>query len=86
MTSLFQALDAETGDFRAHGLCAQTDPEVFFPESGSAAAAKRVCLACSVRRECLEYAIEHGERGVWGGTSEKQRTAIRRVRTKDAAA
>jgi WhiB family redox-sensing transcriptional regulator len=87
VTGLFQILDGETGDWRAHGLCAQTDPEAFYPEKGgSTADAKRVCLACEVRLECLEYAIEHGEPGVWGGTSERQRRAIRRARdTRNAA-
>lgn len=59
-------------------VCAQTDPELFFPEKGgSTAAAKRVCAGCPVRAECLAYAIEHGERfGIWGGKSERQRRAI----------
>lgn len=87
MSGLFQSLDLETGNWSAHGLCAQTDPEAFYPEKGgSTADAKRVCLACDVRTECLEYAIEHGEPGVWGGTSERQRRAIRRARdTREAA-
>ncbi|MEU2180263.1 WhiB family transcriptional regulator [Streptomyces thermolilacinus] len=63
-------------------LCAQTDPEVFFPEKGiSTAPAKGVCLACSCRAACLEFALEHGEdHGVWGGLDARQRQAIRRNR------
>ena len=59
----------------AQGLCAQTDPEVFFPEKGgSTREAKQVCRACPVRAECLEYALAHDERfGVWGGLSERER-------------
>ena len=54
-------------------LCAQTDPEAFFPEKGgSTREAKRVCLSCDVRQECLEYALAHDERfGIWGGLSER---------------
>ena len=64
------------------GLCSQTDPEAFFPEKGGLArAAKQTCLACEVRDECLEYAIENGEQyGMWGGKSEHERRKIKRQR------
>jgi WhiB family redox-sensing transcriptional regulator len=39
--------------------------------------AKAVCNACTVRGECLSYAIKHGERhGVWGGLNESERAAL----------
>lgn len=61
-------------------LCAQTDPESFFPEKGgSTRAAKRVCRACDVSAECLEYALAHDERfGIWGGLSERERRPLKR--------
>ena len=61
-------------------LCAQTDPEAFFPEKGgSTREAKRVCRSCEVRAECLEYALEHDERfGIWGGLSERERRRLKR--------
>jgi WhiB family redox-sensing transcriptional regulator len=64
----------------AEGLCAQTDPEIFFPEKGGAVkAAKRVCAGCPVKGECLEYALENQERfGVWGGLSERERRRLLR--------
>lgn len=67
--------------WRAHGLCAQTDPEAFFPEKGgSVRDAKSVCRSCEVQAECLDYALLNDERfGVWGGTSEKERRALRRT-------
>jgi len=60
-------------------LCAQTDPEVFFPEKGgSVREAKAVCTGCPVRVQCLEYALAHDERfGVWGGTSERERRRLK---------
>ena len=66
------------------GLCAQTDPELFFPEKGgSVREAKRVCAACPVRAQCLAHALAHGERyGVWGGLSEPER---RRLKQADVA-
>lgn len=67
-------------EWQDRALCAQTDPEAFFPEKGgSSRAAKLVCLACEVRVECLEYALAHDERfGVWGGLSERERRRLKR--------
>jgi len=61
-------------------LCAQTDPEAFFPEKGgSTREAKKVCTSCDVRSECLEYALAHDERfGIWGGLSERERRKLKR--------
>ena len=66
--------------WQERSLCAQTDPEAFFPEKGgSTREAKRVCLSCDVRSECLEYALAHDERfGIWGGLSERERRRLKR--------
>ncbi|MGW6288295.1 WhiB family transcriptional regulator [Streptomyces sp. NPDC055107] len=55
-------------------LCAQTYPDAYFPEvGGSARDAKKTCLACDVRPECLAYALDTGQRhGVWGGLGERE--------------
>ena len=65
--------------WQAEALCAQTDPEAFFPEKGgSTREAKRVCQSCTVRTECLEYALAHDERfGIWGGLSERERRKLK---------
>jgi WhiB family redox-sensing transcriptional regulator len=77
---LFGDLVGEAGDWQEQALCAQTDPEAFFPEKGgSTREAKRICSGCEVRSECLEYALEHDERfGIWGGLSERERRRLRR--------
>ncbi len=64
----------------ADAVCAQVDPELFYPEKGgSTREATQVCAACPVRAECLAYALAHGERfGVWGGRSERARRALAR--------
>jgi WhiB family redox-sensing transcriptional regulator len=64
-----------------NALCAQTDPEAFFPEKGgSTREAKKVCLSCDVKAECLEYALANDERfGIWGGLSERERRRIKRA-------
>ncbi|MDQ3222017.1 MAG: WhiB family transcriptional regulator [Gemmatimonadota bacterium] len=56
-------------------LCAQTDPELFYPKKGgTGSAAKAVCRLCDVRAECLTDALASGEQhGVWGGLSLGQR-------------
>ena len=42
--------DGEESGWQERALCAQTDPEAFFPEKGgSTREAKRVCLTCEVR-------------------------------------
>jgi WhiB family transcriptional regulator, redox-sensing transcriptional regulator len=66
--------------WQERALCAQTDPEAFFPEKGgSTREAKRVCLECEVRDECLSYALAHDERfGIWGGLSERERRRLKR--------
>jgi len=76
---------ADDGDegllgWQERALCAQTDPEAFFPEKGgSTREAKRVCVSCDVRAECLEYALLHDERfGIWGGLSERERRKLKR--------
>ena len=71
----------EEPDWQERALCAQTDPEAFFPEKGgSTREAKRICAGCEVRAECLEYALAHDERfGIWGGLSERERRRLRRA-------
>ena len=62
-------------------LCAQTDPEAFFPEKGgSTREAKRICVGCEVKAECLTYALMHDERfGIWGGLSERERRRLKKA-------
>lgn len=66
--------------WQERALCAQTDPEAFFPEKGgSTREAKKVCARCDVRAECLEYALAHDERfGIWGGLSERERRKLKK--------
>ena len=66
--------------WQERALCAQTDPEAFFPEKGgSTREAKKVCISCEVRAECLEYALANDERfGIWGGLSERERRKLKR--------
>ncbi len=67
--------------WQEQALCAQTDPEAFFPEKGgSTREAKRICVGCEVKGECLEYALGQDERfGIWGGLSERERRRLKRA-------
>ena len=70
----------EEQEWQDRALCAQTDPEAFFPEKGgSTREAKRICQVCEVRSECLEYALANDERfGIWGGLSERERRKLKK--------
>lgn len=76
----FADVEAGEEDWHDRALCAQTDPEAFFPEKGgSTREAKKICQGCMVKEECLEYALAHDERfGIWGGMSERERRRIKR--------
>jgi WhiB family transcriptional regulator, redox-sensing transcriptional regulator len=78
LAELFGLPDEASWQERA--LCAQTDPEAFFPEKGgSTREAKKICTGCEVRSECLEYALSKDERfGIWGGLSERERRRLKR--------
>jgi len=79
------ALDSEEFDeeigWQERALCAQTDPEAVVPEpDGSTREAKRVCLSCDGRGDCLEYALANDERfGIWGGLSERERRRLKKA-------
>lgn len=75
-----QDVPGQLGQWWELGRCSETDPEAFFPESGTSWSAKQVCAGCDVRAECLEYALAADERfGVWGGLSETERHRLRQV-------
>ncbi len=72
--------------WRHQALCRDTDPELFFPVGTTGAAllqidqAKSVCRQCPAQRECLEFALAtNQDSGIWGGTSEEERRALRRA-------
>ena len=73
-----------------HGAaCAGMDPEKFFPfppQTAEIEEAKAVCRQCPVKAACLAWALDNEDFGVWGGTSEDERRAMRRARTGRKAA
>jgi WhiB family redox-sensing transcriptional regulator len=75
-------------------LCAETDPDAFFSKDyfdeeaarprtisyENERIAKAICAECPMKLDCATYAIETGQHGIWGGTTESERLAIRRGR------
>jgi WhiB family redox-sensing transcriptional regulator len=72
--------ETDAQSWQEQALCAETDPEAFFPEKGgSTREAKKICTGCEVKAQCLEYALANDERfGIWGGLSERERRRLRR--------
>jgi WhiB family redox-sensing transcriptional regulator len=65
----------------SEAACKGMSGNLFLPEyRQSPAVALAACARCSVRVECLEYAIKHRAPGIWGGTEERQRNEIRSAR------
>lgn len=62
--------------------CKGANADLFFPERGaSTRTAKGICRECTVRADCLEFAITTGEKfGIWGGMSERERRRVRKER------
>ncbi len=74
--------------WQAHAACRDADPDLFFPAfedytttetAAQLIAAAKVCHDCPVRRDCLTYAIDSGQRyGIWAGHTPTQLRTIRR--------
>jgi WhiB family transcriptional regulator, redox-sensing transcriptional regulator len=76
--------------WQLRAACRGPDSSLFFPPShferkeekeAREARAKSICRTCSVKRECLEYALRIREpHGIWGGLNEMERKVMLSVR------
>lgn len=73
--------------WRDHAACRGQDPDLFFPIGSTGPAlvqieqAKAVCRRCPVQEQCLEWALNTDQTiGVWAGTTETERRALKRRR------
>lgn len=71
--------------WRHYSACTPNDKDLFFPAGNGPAAeqqvmkAKKVCSGCTVREQCLQWALEEGEDfGVLGGLDHKERRRLLR--------
>jgi WhiB family transcriptional regulator, redox-sensing transcriptional regulator len=85
-SSPWRSAGAERTDWRDQAACRRVDPDLFFPVSTSGPslpqveAARRVCQRCPVLAPCLRWALDIGQvAGIWGGTTEDEPRALRRV-------
>ena len=67
-------------DWRAAGLCSQSDPDLWFAVGAiEHKKAKTICRQCPVQKECLSYAMDVPvDHGIWGGLTERERRRYRR--------
>ena len=68
--------------FFEDAACNNLDPNLFYPDDlklqrAQVAYCKSICALCTVRDQCLNYAIEQGEEfGIWGGKTPYERERI----------
>lgn len=77
--------DWDALQWRARGACRDSSPDIFFPVGTTGPAieqirtAQRICGACHVRDECLQFALAtNQEAGIWGGHTEDERRLLRK--------
>ena len=80
------AISDDALDWQVSAACKGSDANLFFPERGaSTRVAKAICRECAVRDECLDFAIDTGEKfGIWGGMSERERRRVKSERQVEA--
>lgn len=82
--------DAVDTNWRGYAACRDVDPDLFFPLGTSGASlpqieqAKQICRTCPVSAPCLRWALDSGDAGVWGGTTEDERRSHRQLRVRRA--
>lgn len=71
MSDALAGLDLEALEWQDLALCNGWDHNQFFDDYESSETVARsvddACLSCPVMKQCLQYAVEHGETGCWGG-------------------
>lgn len=62
-----------------HAACVDMDTARFYVPRGTPVDDEVVatCATCPVRIECRAWALDHEQRGYWGGLSERARKQIR---------
>lgn len=69
-------MSAESDDFESwspQAQCLGTDPDAFHPARRPQSVVRKICDSCPVRKLCLDYSIDNGMSGVWGGLTESER-------------
>jgi WhiB family redox-sensing transcriptional regulator len=56
--------------------CRGINTDTFFDDVRQA---KKICSGCPVLGDCLQYALIYNLSGVWGGTTDKERSRIPKI-------
>lgn len=57
------------------------DPDVFFPSHGGPGAkARKICVVCAVREQCLDDAVKADKFGIWADLDQQERRNLRKTR------
>lgn len=66
--------------WKYQAACQGLPDEMFFPppKIRISPEIRRVCGGCPVRPECLAYALNNCDDGIWGGLTEAERRQIKR--------
>jgi WhiB family redox-sensing transcriptional regulator len=67
--------DGPDRSWMALAACRGLDPEAFFPANDKTihADVETACAVCTVKAECLEYALRTRSAGIWAGMTEDER-------------
>ena len=73
----------DLAEWRHDAACRDQPTDLFFPPHGvshhEVDRARTICQRCTVREDCLAYALDNREvHGIWGGLTERQRRQLRR--------
>lgn len=72
--------------WRQQAACRNVNPNLMFPgdwDTNGIENAKAICRTCPSQTGCLNYAITtRQDHGIWGGTTEAERVAVRRRRAR----
>jgi WhiB family redox-sensing transcriptional regulator len=82
MSDNFAASVVFNREWRQQALCRGYDTQIFYPAERDITGlrqAKAICATCAVIEQCREEALENGERGVWGGLSDRERERLKRT-------
>lgn len=85
--TVIELFERPASGWQSMAVCAQIDPELWYPDNGLAMEARRICASCPVAAQCLQDALADtgDEYGIRAGTSPRRRETIRSQARKDAA-
>jgi WhiB family redox-sensing transcriptional regulator len=71
-------MNDEILSWQKNALCIGAPSAIFFEDEPTFArgAYKSFCNRCPVKPACLEYALLYNVKGIWGGTTDKERDRL----------